>query len=163
MLGSQSTAGTISTGKIGEFHVFRELLRRGVNPYVPLVDIEGVDAVIKTKTGHYLELQVKTVATEKSARWFQVQRLRARHGYYIVCVALTIDPIEAWIIPANVFEQHATVDKGGLYDLNLDSTARGSDVPRAKLLAEYREAWHLLVGEAITKPVATPGRHAANA
>jgi hypothetical protein len=153
MLGNASRPGTISVGKIGELHVFRELLRRGVNPYVPLVDIEGVDAVIKTKSGDYLELQIKTVATEKTPRWFQVQKLRARHNYYVVCVVLTVEPIETWIVPSLVFERHSTVDKSGLCDLNFDSTARGSDVPRWKLLDEYRDAWHLLSGEAVIRPV----------
>jgi hypothetical protein len=50
-----------------------------------------------------------------------------------------------------------------MYDLNLDSTARGSDVARWKLLEEYREAWHLLVGEAATKPVESPALGAPNA
>jgi hypothetical protein len=145
-------AGTISVGKIGELHVFVELLRRGVNPYVPLVDTEGVDAVVRRPDGSFLEIQVKAIRTPQTPRWFQVQRLQPRNNYFIVCVALATDPIETWVIPSHSFEAHSTVSQG-TYDLNLDSTARGQTVPRGKLLEEYKEAWHLLVGQAVQEPL----------
>jgi hypothetical protein len=136
----------VTKGKRGKLYVFRELRRRGVVPYVPFVDMQAVDAVMRGAGGTYLELQIKTVATSKDPRWFQVQNLRPRHGYFIVCVALATEPIETWIIPSFAFKSHATCSrKTRLYDLNLDSTARAKDVPRWKILEEYKDAWHLLV------------------
>jgi hypothetical protein len=141
----------MATGKIGELHVFGELLRRGVNPYVPLVDREGIDAVIRRRDGTYVELQIKTIATPQYPRWFGARISRPRHQLFMVCVSLATDPSETWIIPSHVFKTHSTYSpKAGVYDLDLDSTKRGSDVPRGKLLAEYREAWHLLTEGAET-------------
>ncbi len=135
----------LATGKIGELHVFRELLRCGVNPYVPVVDREGIDAVIRKQDGSYIEVQVKTVATTKTPRWFQVTGLRPRHQLFICCVCLSLDPVETWILPSHVFKQHATYSsKARLYDLNLDAKGRTSSIPKWQLLEEYREAWHLL-------------------
>jgi hypothetical protein len=135
----------LTKGKQGELYVFGELLRRGVIPYVPLVDTEGVDAIIRRAGGTYLELQIKTVATSKTPRWFQVQNLRPRHGYFIVCLALATEPIETWIIPSFTFKNHATYSrKTRWHDLNLDSIPQGKDVPRWKILEEYKDAWHLL-------------------
>lgn len=137
------------TGKIGELHVFGELLRKGVNPYVPLVDREGIDAVIRRRDGSYIELQIKTANTPQTPRWFGVQNLKPKHQLFIACVALATEPVETWIIPSQVFRAHSNYSpKSRYHDLNLDSTKRGSDVPRWKLLEEFREGWHLLTEEA---------------
>ena len=134
----------LTKGKRGELYVFGELLRRGVVPYVPMVDMEGIDAVIRSTTGH-LELQVKSSATPKSPRWFQVERLRPRESYFLICVNLTVDPPETWIIPSQVFAENATQSKD-VWDLDMDATPRGARIGRAEALQGYREAWHLLVG-----------------
>lgn len=139
----------LATGKIGELHVFSELLRRGVNPYVPLVDREGIDAVIRKRDGSYVELQVKSIATPQTPRWFNANIPRPRHQLFMVCVSLATHPVETWIIPSHVFTRHSTYSrKHGLYDLNLDATKRGGSIRRGELLEEYREAWQLLVEEA---------------
>lgn len=50
---------TQATGKEGELRVIGELLRRGFDIYLPLVDIGGVDCIIKTDVD-YKEIQIKT-------------------------------------------------------------------------------------------------------
>jgi hypothetical protein len=146
---------TMTTGKIGELHVFGELLHRGVNPYVPLVDREGIDAVVRRRDGTYLELQIKTINTPQYPRWFGARISRPRNQLFMVCVTLATVPSETWIIPSHVFKTHSTYSsKIGVYDLDLDATKRGSDVVRKKLLAEYCEAWHLLTEDA---EIATEG------
>jgi hypothetical protein len=141
----------MATGKIGELHVLGELLRRGVNPYVPLVDQEGIDAVIRRRDGTYLELQIKTIATPKYPRWFGARISRPRNQLFMVCVTLVTEPIETWIIPSHVFKTHSTFSpKSGVCDLDLEGTKRGSEIVRKKLLAEYCNAWHLLTEEAET-------------
>jgi hypothetical protein len=134
----------LTKGKQAELYVFGELLRRGVVPYVPMVDIEGVDALIRSTSG-YLELQVKSSATPKSPRWFQVERLRPRENYFLVCVNLTTDPPETWIMPSGVFAEKATQSKD-IWDLVMDATPRGAHITRAEASQHYREAWHLLAG-----------------
>jgi hypothetical protein len=139
----------LATGKIGELHVFSELLRRGVNPYVPLIDREGIDAIIRRRDGSYLELQIKTANTPQTPRWFIAKISKPRHQLFMVCVSLATDPVETWVVPSHVFKRHSThSQKAGVFDLNLDAAKRGSRMPRGNLLEEYREAWHLLTEEA---------------
>ena len=38
---------TVAKGKIGELYVFAELLRRGATVFSPVVDIRGIDAVVR--------------------------------------------------------------------------------------------------------------------
>ena len=52
-------------GEIAELYVFGELLKRGVLPYVPVVD-EGVDALVRTFGGHVIELQIKSAGSAVS-------------------------------------------------------------------------------------------------
>ncbi|HJX61059.1 MAG TPA: hypothetical protein VJ578_00690 [Dehalococcoidia bacterium] len=144
----------LTKGKQAELYVFGELLRRGVVPYVPMADIEGIDAVIRGAS-RYLELQVKSSATLKSPRWFQVGRLTPRQGYFLVCVNLTAVPAETWVIPSEEFHRYATrsTDKKGrtTCDLDLDSASRQEpDRKRREILSQYKDAWHLLAQGAST-------------
>jgi len=43
---------TQRTGKQGEFAVIGELLRQGFDVYLPVIDIHGIDCVIRTPTGY---------------------------------------------------------------------------------------------------------------
>ncbi|MBI2886308.1 MAG: hypothetical protein HYY02_03765 [Chloroflexi bacterium] len=131
---------TVTTGKLGELFVFSELLKMGSLPYLPLVDAEGVDAIVRASDGRLLELQIKTVGSQRSPRWFQVQRLQASERLFIICV----EPDHTtWIIPSYAFEKYATKSKG-TYDLDLDGTPRGLNAPRKEILAPYRNNWSLL-------------------
>jgi hypothetical protein len=40
---------TQKTGKRGELTVIGELLKRGFDVYIPVVDTEGIDCIVKTK------------------------------------------------------------------------------------------------------------------
>ncbi len=56
-------------GKQAEFLVFGELIRRGADLYLPIVDI-GIDAIIKKKDGTYLQIQVKSTEADEQAGCF---------------------------------------------------------------------------------------------
>jgi hypothetical protein len=115
------------TGKAGEFRVFVELMKRGLVPYVPLVD-EGIDCLLRDGT----KIQVKTIKTEP--RWFQVTNLVPEDNFYIIGLDVTG---EFWIFPSRVFAENAT-KSNGIFDLNLDSKGRGEK------LRNYKDAWHLI-------------------
>ncbi|HKZ50574.1 MAG TPA: hypothetical protein VJ256_02275 [Dehalococcoidia bacterium] len=143
--------GTIEGGKQGELLVLGELLKRGAKVYVPLVDVEGIDAVLRRPDGSYAELQVKTAVRRKNRpRWFRVPNLEPRRNLYIVCVALREQ--EIWVIPSKEFHEYAThisVEKQGatLYDLDFGGASEDK-------LEKYRNAWQLIAGptEAASEP-----------
>ena len=74
-------------GKIGELHVFNELLKKGLTPYVPLVD-DGVDAIVRFADGRTLDLQIKYSggAGGKHPGWFQVDKIAPAKRYFILAV-----------------------------------------------------------------------------
>ena len=142
---------TQQKGKRAEFLVFGELVRRGADLYLPIIDM-GIDAVIRQKDGNYLEIQVKSTKAPGMAGWFNAYDLDyyAEKRFFIVCVDLSKQPPETWILPSAVFKKHATVweSKKGWkrYTLGIDSrdTKHGNKL-RRDILQEYREAWELLI------------------
>ena len=99
---------TQTTGKEGELKVIGELLRRGFVVYLPLVDIGGVDCVIKTDVG-YMEIQIKT---RESAQiiLFQVREYSPRDNFFIICYNLK-EPSVFWVIPSKIFKNESRTVK----------------------------------------------------
>ena len=99
---------TQTTGKEGELKVIGELLRQGFDVYSPLVDIGGIDCVIKTDVG-YREIQIKT---RESAQiiLFQVREYIPRDNFFIICYNLK-EPNIFWVIPSKVFKNESRVVK----------------------------------------------------
>ncbi|MFQ5880192.1 MAG: hypothetical protein ACE5IZ_08480 [Dehalococcoidia bacterium] len=138
---------TIDTGKRGEYLVLAGLLKRGARVYVPVVDAEGIDAIVRRADGSFVELQVKTASmSNKCPRWFQVTNLKPRPNFYILGVSLRDG--EIWVIPSLVFAKYATISisKHGaeICDLNLNGGQRKYGAALKDKLAEYCNAWHLI-------------------
>ena len=132
-------------GKRAEQYVIDNLLKLGAMVYVPVLDAEGVDMVVRSGTSEFVEVQVKSAggAGGKDPRWFQVTRLRPRDSLYIVGVSFEgDDPAEAWILPSRAFDRFATGAPTPTRDLNLDTSRDGE--PLREWLKVYRERWGLI-------------------
>jgi len=99
---------TQTTGKEGELKVISELLRQGFDVYLPLVDISGIDCVIKTDVG-YREIQIKT---RESAQiiLFQVREYVPRDNFFIIYYNLK-EPNTFWVIPSKIFKNGSRIIK----------------------------------------------------
>lgn len=51
-------------GKRMEYYLIGQMLREGLDVYVPLVDDHGVDAVVKREDGSFIEIQIKARSSE---------------------------------------------------------------------------------------------------
>ena len=93
-------------GQLAEYHVFSELLKRGVAIYQPLVN-EGIDALVRLLDGQILELAIKSVSVpaEQRPRRFQMPDYQPRPEFFIVCVDLSegTENIQTWVFPSLVF------------------------------------------------------------
>ena len=148
-------ATTQQKGKRAEFLVFGELLRRGADLYLPVVDT-GIDAISRLKTGTYLEIQVKSTEAENLAGYFNVDDLEPKPNLFIVCVDMSKRKMEqwnkpeVWILPSTEFVKYATGTKER-YRLPLpDKDTRHGNIPREKILEQYRandhdEVWNVLI------------------
>jgi len=141
--------GSTEKGKLGELHVFAKLIENGAMPFLPVADIRGVDAVVRKKDGTYIEIQVKATWPPQQVGYYNVRNLIARKSLFIVGLAMGIERPEAWILPSEVFVEHATVRKVEHETMHLLSLGLGEtklEISRREQLREYREAWHLLIG-----------------
>ncbi len=138
---------SIPTHKRAALWVFDRLMQDGVNVYTPLLNLEGVDAVIRCEDGTYRDLHIRASAGESSPLWFQVSRLRPREKLYLACVSWVGEPVDCWILPSEEYARHATV-RGSSHDLDLESEAPGGGKLK-DVLGRYRNAWDLLTSGAV--------------
>ena len=135
-------------GKIGELHVFNELLKKGLGPYVPLVD-DGVDAIVRFADGRTLDLQIKYSggAGGKHPGWFQVEKVEPDKRMFILAIeAVDGEPGDVWILPAAVFDAYAArPPKGSPRDLDLDGRTRKRGMKLRELLCGFKNRWELIV------------------
>ncbi len=134
---------SVPTHKRAALWVFDQLLRQGVIVYTPLLNVEGVDAVIRCEDGRFRDLHIRASAGEHDPLWFQVSRMTPRDNLFIVCVAWALTPIQCWIIPSPEFARYAAL-KGSVNDLDLESALEPGGNKLKTTLALYRNAWRLL-------------------
>lgn len=146
-------------GKRAEYYVFGELIKRGFDVYLPILDI-GVDAIIRHEDGDaYVELQLKSTEAENQAVYFNVYDLRPSPNLFIVCLDMSEAKLsehgqpKVWVIPSSLYEQHATIQKlkdTTRYHLPLPAKdKRYGNKTRAESLRQYcatvhEEAWRQL-------------------
>ena len=138
---------SVPTHKRAALWIFDQLLRQGIIAYTPLLNVEGVDAVIRCEDGRYRDLHIRASAGEHDPLWFQVRNIEPRDNLYIVCVAWALSPIQCWIIPSGELVRYGH-RKGSVIDLNLEAAAEGEQKLKA-VMSVYRNAWRFLTDGAL--------------
>lgn len=142
---------SIPTHKRAALWVFDQLLREGVIAYTPLLNIEGVDAVVRCEDGRFRDLVIRASGNEHYPLWFSVNRIQARDNLFVMCVAWQVTPVQCWIFPSAEFVRNAAT-KGRANELDLESEA-GAGGKLKQTLSMYRNAWRLITDGAY-KPYA---------
>ncbi len=145
---------TQHTGKRAEFFVFGELVRRGADVYLPIIDI-GIDAIVRRQDGTHLDIQVKSTEKEWSPTAWVPDDPELRQRRFIVWVDMSEpeENLEIWVFRGDIFYSYSTKigawQNGTYRRLVLDETRRGDDHPRRDLLKKYRGAgaWELLTSD----------------
>src|SRR3990167_8192281 len=91
-------------GKRIEFYVVGLMLKEGLDVYLPLVDDDAIDAVIKRPDGRFVEVQIK--ARSKSvifgdAALFAAMTHEPRKNYWFVFYSGRMDKL--WIMSSKEF------------------------------------------------------------
>jgi len=93
-------------GKIGEYQFIGELLTRNLHVFLPIADIRGIDCVVRSKTGKYIEIQVKTRVTKGVGKEiFEVKEFEPKDNFFFACKR--DDWEKFWIFPSKVFWKHS--------------------------------------------------------
>lgn len=115
-----SYKNTASFGKRAEYSIIAQMLNEGLNCYVPLVDDEGVDVVVKKNDKTFIMVQIK--ARSKHVKFgdaglFANIKHQYRNNYFFVFFSERLqnnvnEPFY-WIMSSKEFLQEANTNKSG--------------------------------------------------
>jgi len=101
-------------GKRMEYYVVGLMLREGLDVYMPLVDDDAIDAVIKRPDGRFVEVQIKArskTVTFGDAGLFAALSHKLRGNYWFVFYSERMDTI--WIMSSAEFVRESHQNKTG--------------------------------------------------
>lgn len=102
-------------GKRIEYWVIGLMLKQGLDVYLPLVDDNGIDAVIKRPDGSFIEVQIKTRSSTVKlgdGALFAAITHEIRHNYWFVFYSERLDKI--WVLSSEEFINEAVQNKNGI-------------------------------------------------
>jgi len=101
-------------GKRIEYYIVGLMLKQGLDVYLPLVDDDAIDAVVKRPDGTFVEVQIKARSKDVafgSAALFAGLTHEHRRGYWFVFYSERIDTI--WVLSSQEFSKEAVQNKSG--------------------------------------------------
>lgn len=126
----------LSYGRRHEYILIAELLGHGFHVYIPLVDDEQIDCIIRRGNDHYLDLQSKARLSDGNFAAMNIPY--PRKNYFFVFYVEHIDT--RWIFPSLKLVEAASQDQtgsnAGRYNIYLTSRSGGEVFPSDRF-AEY--------------------------
>jgi len=105
---------TAAFGKRIEYYLIGLMLKEGLDVFLPMVDDDAIDAVIKKPDGTFVEVQIKArskhVLFGDAALYAAIQH-EYRHNYWFVFYSERIDKM--WIMSSKEFIKEAVQNKSG--------------------------------------------------
>lgn len=101
-------------GKRIEYFVVGLMLKEGLDVYLPIVDDDAIDAVIKRPDGSFVEVQIKARSRDVKfgdAALFAALKHEERKNYWFVFYSERMDKI--WILSSNEFIKESNQNKIG--------------------------------------------------
>jgi len=111
---SLSFRNTASFGKRIEYYIVGLMLKDGLDVYMPLVDDDAIDAVVKKPDGNFVEVQIKARSKNVkfgSAGLFAALKHEYRKNYWFVFYSERMDT--TWIMSSKEFIEEARQNKSG--------------------------------------------------
>ncbi len=128
-------------GKRIEYWVIGLMLKEGIDVYVPLVDDDAIDAVIKKPDGTFIEVRIKarskTVKMGNSALFAAISH-KPRKNYFFVFYSERLDSF--WIMSSEEFIKESVQNKSGK-NVGLRSVWFNGK-RKDKITGEYKEHIH---------------------
>ena len=101
-------------GKRMEYWIAGLMLKEGIDVYMPLIDDNGIDAVIRRPNGTFIDVQIKARSKDVqigSAGLFAAITHEYRPSYYFIFYSSRMDTF--WIISSQEFIDEAGQNKSG--------------------------------------------------
>ncbi len=127
-------------GKRMEYWIIGQMLREGLDVYVPLVDDFGIDAVIRKQDNQFVEVQIKArsknVVAGDAALFAAIDHASPRANYYFLFYSERLD--KTWIMSSEQFIAEAVQNKTGINKGRRSIWFNGAKIdPATKLKVEY--------------------------
>ncbi len=129
---------SVSFGKRQEYVVVAELLKRGFDVYMTLVDDKGIDCIIRKDEHTYIDIQIKARSkTAQQWNFFAAMTIEPRDNYYFIFYLEKNNTI--WVMPSNDVVKYAIKNKtgknAGKYSLTLP---KSETTDKAKKFVIYK-------------------------
>lgn len=101
-------------GKRIEYYVIGLMLKEGLDVFLPIVDDDAIDAVIKRPDGSFVEVQIKARSKDAkfgSAAFFSAISHEYRRNYWFVFYSERME--KKWILSSKEFIYEAAQNKTG--------------------------------------------------
>ena len=101
-------------GKRMEYYIVGLMLKEGLDIYMPLVDDDAIDAVVKKPDGNFVELQIKARSRDVKfgdAALFAALTHEYRPHYWFVFYSERMDKM--WILSSREFVKESNQNKKG--------------------------------------------------
>ncbi|MEA1847511.1 group I intron-associated PD-(D/E)XK endonuclease [Chryseobacterium sp. MHB01] len=101
-------------GKRMEYFVISRMLEQGLDVYIPLIDDNAIDAVIRKQNGTFVEVQIKARSKDVTfgdAALFAAITHEHRDNYYFIFYSHRLDKM--WILSSEEFITEAKQNKNG--------------------------------------------------
>lgn len=111
---NKSFRNSAAFGKRIEYYVIGLMLKEGLDVYLPMVDDDAIDAVIKKLDGSFVEVQIKAHSKEVkfgTAAFFSAIPHKYRLNYWFVFYSERMDKL--WILSSKDFMKEAVPYKNG--------------------------------------------------
>jgi len=143
---------TASFGKRQEYVAVAELLRRGLDVYMTLVDDQQIDCVIRQENDsqlRYLDIQIKARSKEcilKDGGFFPAMQIRnPRENFFFIFYSEHVSTY--WIVPSLELIVEARRNKtganAGKYAIQFCNSTKAGLNPRPRF-QKYENAFHIL-------------------
>lgn len=116
-------------GKRIEFYIIGLMLKEGLDVYLPLVDDDGIDAIVKKPDGTFIEVQIKARSKKVkfgSAGLFAAITHELRQNYWFVFYSERMDTM--WIMSSQEFiaesRQNSTGKNKGKRTISFNGTSK---------------------------------------
>ena len=139
---STSFRNSAAFGKRMEFYVVGLMLKEGLDVYLPLVDDDAIDAVVKKPDGSYVEIQIKARSNDVkfgSSGLFAGLKHEHRKNYWFVFYSQRMDTI--WILSSKEFINEARQNKSGINEgkKTIKFNGRNSKINLEHVLPRYKK------------------------
>lgn len=105
---------TAGFGKRIEYYIIGLMLKEGLDCYVPLVDDDAIDVIIKKHDGSFIAVQIKARSKEVAmgnAALFAALEHEIRDNYYFLFYSERMDTM--WIMSSEEFLKECITNKNG--------------------------------------------------